>query len=256
MTNKEFYKKLDQELLDIIEQNPSDEQLHQHKNVDQNKAYALLIWFLKFYGQTLTYKNYITEGYDDNSCDIILDLEDSTKNKNFYVVQAKWNTEKNSSKKIDSTQFKATIEDFKLLLDGKKSATKNKRFNKKYTALKKHIENNGTVKFIYFALNNFNPSVNENIAAFSEEYNSSILVFDLNTIKSNYIDRYYKQIIPTNPLEKETDPQDEEIRLEIEQLSIKKNFLKVDKPFESYIFLLLPKMIFKLFYKHNFILFQ
>ena len=46
-----FYNLINAELDDILRDNPSDARLKQHKDIAQNKGYALLIWFLKFYGQ-------------------------------------------------------------------------------------------------------------------------------------------------------------------------------------------------------------
>jgi len=254
MLNTDFYKLLDTELTAIIDNNPADKKLNEHRNIDQNKTYAFLIWFLNFYGQTQTYSKYITDGKGDNSCDIILDIDDVEKGKIYYLIQSKWNSEKNITGQIDSTEFKSTLEDFKLVLTGDKKETKNESFNRQYTKLKKHAEQNGLVKFVFLALCQHNPEVNDNIEAFEREFKSNIEILDINRIKRDYIDFHYKKIIPDNPLEHKYEP-DDEIRLNIEQLDIKKNYLRIDRPFEAYIFLVKPKTIFDLFKKYKFRLF-
>ncbi len=253
MLNTEFYTKLDGELSELIAENSSNAGL-KHKNKEQNKPYAFLMWFLKFYGQTQVYSQYITEGNDDASCDIILDVDDVEKGKIFYVIQSKWNNKQNASKQINSTEFKSALDDFKLVLLGEKGKTKNDNFNKKYKELTKHAQQNGTIKFVYFSLCNANPEVDDNIASFEKNYATSVEVLDINRIKRDYIDFHYKKIIPDNPLEQEYSP-DEEIRLNIDQLDIKQNYLKINSPFSAYIFLLRPKTIFELFEKYKFKLF-
>jgi hypothetical protein len=254
MVNLDFYSKINTELEKILRENSDNSALHKHKDENKNKSYALLMWFLNFYGQTQSYSKYITEGKGDNSCDIILDVEDVEKGKIFYVVQSKWNNEKNCSKLIDSTEFKSALDDFKLILLGEKKSSGNSDFNRKYKQLLKHAEENGQIKFIYLSLANFNSEVEDNIESFEKNYNTEVQVLDINRIKRDYIDFYYKKIIPNNPLESYYTP-DEEIKLNIEQLGIRKNYLKIERPFDAYIFLIRPKTIYELFHKYKFKLF-
>ncbi|MGB1207129.1 MAG: hypothetical protein ACPG5B_15895 [Chitinophagales bacterium] len=205
MLNTDFYKKLDSELATIIEEDISNP-IFTHKDKEKNKPLALLMWFLKFYGQTHAYAKYIVDGDGDNSCDIILDINDVNKGKVYYIVQVKWNSEKNSNGKIDSQQFKATLEDFKLILADEKASTKNENFNRQNKKLQKHIEQNGLVKFIYLTLCNDNLSIADSIASFGENYQSSIEILDINRIKSDFIDARYKKIIHNNPLENYEEP--------------------------------------------------
>ncbi|HIE02692.1 MAG TPA: hypothetical protein EYP59_20820 [Thiotrichaceae bacterium] len=73
-----------------------------HNSEDNQKSYALLIWFLEFYGKKTDYVPYITDGPDDSSCDIIFDAKDSRNQTIYYVIQSKWNTPKNVAKNIGS----------------------------------------------------------------------------------------------------------------------------------------------------------
>lgn len=253
MLNKDFYHKIDQELSKIIEVNQASS-FFTHKNEKQNKPIALLMWFLDFYGKTQLFSRYITEGKGDSSCDIILDVEDVEDGRVFYVVQSKWNNLKNSAALLNATLFKSTLDDFRLVIQGEKGETINKNFNRKYEELLKHAEQNGKVKFVYLTLASYNPEIEDNIKAFEKDFGTSIEILDLNRIKRDYIDFNYKKIIPTNPLENERFPT-EEIELKIEQLNISQNYLKIDKPFGAYIFLLRPKTIFELFEKYKFKLF-
>lgn len=126
MLNSAFYKLLDSELNDILEKYQGDIDLHKHKNVDQNKGYPFLIWFLQFYGQNGLYKRYITEGKDDSSCDIIFSNKDVEGQEIYYVVQSKWINLKSNEKgqllrknkpikefpKIEKEEFNAVMADF------------------------------------------------------------------------------------------------------------------------------------------------
>lgn len=253
MLNTEFYDILDAELTQLVEENGFRPAL-KHKTVEQNKPYVLLVWFLRMYGQKYMYSRYITDGKGDNSCDIILDVNDVVHGKVYYVVQSKWNNKKNCAKQIDSKEFKATLDDFQLVLTGDKSETENEQFNEKYKELRQHITQNGLVRFVYFALCEPNPEVTDNIAAFEKTHSTTLEVLDINQIKLNYIDKHYKQIAPANPLEIKHSP-DEKIRLNIEQLGIHNNFLKIDLLYESYIFVIRPKTIHDLFEKYRFRLF-
>ena len=129
-----FYKILNEEILQIIDKNPTDLMLNKHKKVDFNKGYAFLIWFLDFYGQNKFYKNYITDGPDDNSCDIIFSNQDIEGNDIYYVVQSKWiNREVNEHGKLVSKgkviqeypvlskeEFNAVLTEFAAVVNGSK----------------------------------------------------------------------------------------------------------------------------------------
>ena len=100
MFTKDFYDLLDKELETVVEENSNFELIKRHKKMDEKKAAAFLIWFLKFYApaKSFLYQRHITEGRDDNSCDIIFDLTDVIGRTTFYVVQSKWKAKKNKEK--------------------------------------------------------------------------------------------------------------------------------------------------------------
>jgi hypothetical protein len=110
MLTKTFYQIINKELSDIINKYPDDEMITKHQNSEDNqKSYALLIWFLEFYGKKTDYLPYITDGPGDSSCDIIFDAKDSRGQNIFYVIQSKWNTEKNASKNIASADMRKSL---------------------------------------------------------------------------------------------------------------------------------------------------
>ncbi len=98
--------------------------------------------------------------------------------------------------------------------------------------------------------------INENVNDFNQEFKPIELKFiDINRIRHDYIERKYKQIKPSNPLEHTYNP--ENVFTEIEVIRRKNNgdFVRVDKPFDAYIFLVKSVTIFKLFEEFDFRLF-
>jgi cupin superfamily acireductone dioxygenase involved in methionine salvage len=204
MITENFYDIIDAELEALIVQYQNDEQIRKHQHSkNHQKAYALLIWFLIFYGKTRNVLPYITEGDDDSSCDIIFDKIDNQGKKIFYVVQAKWNN--NCHKEIDAKDIKYTLNDFDTILRGDKKTHVNDMLATKLTELRQHFVENGEVKFIMLALCHHNPKVDDNIQSFLKSHNHGELiqleVLEINRIKRDYIEFQYKQIKPTNPLE-------------------------------------------------------
>ncbi len=254
MTFTDFYDALDNELNEVIADNPQDVRLHKGDD-STRKSFAFLIWFLKFYGKRPIYNLNITEGDDDTSCDIIFSTFDNIGKKIVYVIQAKWKSKKNCTEKLDSTAFKATLDDFKLVYSGQKQfSSKNENFNRQYEELKQHLAANEYVKFVYLTLCQTNPSVSENVEQFKKQ-NADLEIIDIERLRRDFIEMRYKQIQPQNPLEYDYNPENEVITLAIEQLDIEKNFLQVDAPFLSYTFLVRPKTIHDLFEKYGFKLF-
>ena len=254
MTFYDFYDALDNELNEVIAENPQDVRLHKGDDATR-KAYAFMIWFLKFYGKRPIYNLNITDGDGDTSCDIIFSTFDNVGKKIFYIIQAKWNTRKNCIETLDSKSFKSTLDDFKLVYSGQKQfSSKNENFNKQYEALKQHLAENQYVKFVYLTLCQTNPSVSENVELFKKQY-ADLEIIDIQRLRRDFIETRYKQINPENPLEYDYNPEIETITIPIEQLEIEKNFLRVDAPFNSYTFLIRPKTIFELFEKYGFKLF-
>ncbi|WP_375560374.1 AIPR family protein [Bernardetia sp. OM2101] len=280
MLTNNFYKLLNKELVQILDNNKEDEELHKHKKDEQNKGYAFLIWFLNFYGQKTLYKQYITDGKDDSSCDIIFENTDSQGQRIFYVVQSKWinitiNEEGNLVKKgspiqefpkIGKEEFNAVIKEFDTVLDGSKKEGKNEKFNEKYRKLIEHLEANGKAKFIFFTAADTNPEIEDTIKSFEKQHapNVTFQLIDINRIKQDYIEFKYKEIVANNPLEYNYDPEDEEIILEVErfnsgehvsQESSKRDMLQFEGRMQAYIFLLKPKTVHALFQKFKFSLF-
>lgn len=256
MLTKTFYEIINKELSDIINNKyPDDEMIRKHHNSEENqKSYALLIWFLEFYGKKTNYVPYITDGPGDSSCDIIFDAKDSRGQNIFYVIQSKWNTEKNASKNIASADIGYALSDFTTILRGNKKNTQNYQFNKKRSELSEHIKNNGLVKLIFLAL--CQESIDDNVNSFNQEFKPHELKFiDINRIKHDYIERKYKQIKPCNPLEHTYKPEDILIELEVRRRENNGDFVKIDKPFDAYIFLVKPVIIFELFEEFSFNLF-
>ncbi len=245
MLTKNFYEIINKELSDIINKYPDDEMIRKHHNSEDNqKSYALLIWFLEFYGKKSDYVPYITDGPGDSSCDIIFDAKDSIGQNIFYVIQSKF----------ASTDIGYALSDFTTLLRGNKKPTENDNFNKKLSELSEHIKSNGLVKFIFLAL--CQESIDDNVTSFNQEFKPHELKFiDINRIKHDYIERKYKQIKPSNLLEHTYKPEDILIELEVRRRENNGDFVKIDKPFDAYIFLVKPIIIFELFEEFSFNLF-
>lgn len=141
------------------------------------------------------------------------------------------------------------LSNFSTIFRGDKKPTNNERFNKKHSELQNHIEKNGQVKFVFLSLCQENTSIVDNIASFENKFKRASLEFiDINRIKRDYIEREYKQITPINPLEYTYDPEETPVTLTVERSKRGNgNFVKIDKPFDAYIFLVKPKTIFNLF---------
>ncbi len=275
MLTNNFYKILNLELTQIIEnESENDSELRRHKKIEQNKGYAFLVWFLNFYGRTPSYKQYITDGKDDSSCDIIFDKTDSQGQKMFYVVQSKWvnleiDNEGNLKRgkkiiqefpKIGKEEFNAVIKDFDTVLDGSRKKGKNTKFNDKYQKLIEHLEANGKARFIFFTAADTNPEIQDTVQSFSSQHlpNVTFQLIDINKIKQDYIEFNYKKIVVDNPLEYNYNPEDEDIELIIERFEneeSKRYMLEFEGRMKAYIFLLKPKTIHALFQRFKFSLF-
>lgn len=253
MFTKDFYKIIDGELNGLLEKYKADKFIQKHKNaINNQKSYALLIWFLEFYGKISSYTSFITDGDNDSSCDIVFDKTNNYGDKIFYVVQSKWNNEGNSEKESDKDEILKALSDFTTILRGEKDDF-NDKLKLKLEELDKHLKENGEVKFIFLTLSQYRGGANENIKAFiNNDEKIKFEVIDINRIKFDYIDRKYKKIEPLNPLETYQNPEESLIDIEIVQGN---GSIKIEKPFEAYMFLLRPKSIYDLFEKYSFALF-
>lgn len=252
MLTKDFYNIIDSELNTLLEKYKEDELLKKYKEPHQKSSYALLIWFLEFYGRKSNYKDFITDGNKDSSCDIVFDNINNQGEKIFYIVQSKWNNANNSKKETDRDEILKALNEFETLLRGEKQ-TVNDELKKKLKELDKHLKANGEVKCIFLSLSQYNGGADENINSFNnKDVKTKFEVIDINRIKANYIDRVYKKIEPLNPLESYQNPEESPITLKIVQ---ENGNIKIEKPFEAYMFLLRPKSIYDLFDKYGFALF-
>ncbi|MAJ41750.1 AIPR family protein [Pseudoalteromonas sp. S983] len=256
MKNKDFYEVLDEELEKIIEN--FDEHLNSKlKQAQQKKSHAFMLWFLNFYSGIQNVDDFITDGHDDNSCDIILDKNNSQGDKVFYLVQSKWNALKNCDGEFESEVLKSYLSDAQSVLRGDKEESKNEKFNSRYRALLEHMKSNGEVKVLYLSLKNGCVKADSNIKSFETMFGGQVSVdsFDINRLKLDYIDRNYKKSSPPNPLEKIYNPEFEKITLSIVR-DDDRNFLKINRPFEAHVFNILPKTIFQLVQRYGVSLFD
>ena len=253
MFTKDFYNIIDSELNELLEKYKDDKFIQKHRNaINNQKSYALLIWFLEFYGKISSYTSFITDGDNDSSCDIVFDKINNYGDKVFYVVQSKWNNSGNSEKESDKDEILKALSDFTTILRGEKEDF-NDKLKLKLEELDKHLKENGEVKFIFLALSQYRGGADENIKAFiNNDEKIKFEVIDINRIKLDYIDRKYKKIEPLNPLETYQNPEESLIDIEIVQGNGR---IEIQKPFEAYMFLLRPKSIYDLFEKYGFALF-
>ncbi|MBM4985716.1 AIPR family protein [Vibrio parahaemolyticus] len=256
MKNRDFYELLEQDLLEIIESFPGFLK-NKLKQEQQKKSHAFLIWFLNFYADISNIDEYITDGHDDKSCDIILDRINTQGERVFYLVQSKWNTIGNCEKHFESEVLKSYLSDVNSILLGDVEPTKNQKFNHKYKQLIEHIRANGEVKVIYLSLKNECLEAKENIKSLENSFGHKVKVesFDINRLKLDYIERLYKKSIPPNPLEKIYNPEFEKINLNIVK-DDSRNLLTIGSPFEGYVFNVLPKTIFQLVERYGVSLFD
>ncbi|EAY24388.1 AIPR family protein [Microscilla marina] len=283
MLTSTFYRLINEELEQILAKHPNDEALHTHRNPEQNKGYAFLVWFLDFYGQQPLYNRYITDGKDDSSCDIIFSNTDSHEQTIFYVVQSKWVSLKVSEEgrllrknkpiqeypKIKKEEFNAVISDFATVASGTRKPGKNESFNKKYEELITHLERNGKAKFIFFTAADYNETIEDNMQAFKQEYapNITLELIGIDRIRRDYIEFKFKEIVANNPLEYTYSPEDTDIVLDIERYKnggnplddnaylSTRDMLQFEGRTQAYIFTLKPKTIHTLFKKYKFKLF-
>ena len=253
MLTQEFYNIIDSNLNTLLEKYKDDKLIKKHRNaINNQKSYALLIWFLEFYGRKSNYKDFITDGDQDSSCDIVFDNTNNQGDKIFYVVQSKWNNADNSKKETDKDEILKALNDFDTILRGEKQNV-NEKIKAKLEDLDNHLKANGEVKFIFLTLSQYKGGADENISAFIKaDEKTKFEVIDINRIRVDYIDRKYKKIDPLNPLESYQNPEENPVTLEIFQNN---GVVKIEKPFEAYMLLLRPKSIYDLFEKYGFALF-
>lgn len=264
MIISKFYEILNSELKTILDKYAADDKTRKHKDDNLNKGYALLIWFLDFYAQKEIYKSFITDGKEDSSCDIIFSNQNNQDEEIFYVIQSKWINFDTTKKKedaypiLDKKELGYALNDFSIVLSGQKKKGTNEAFNKKYEALKTHLEKNGKVKFIFFTPAKRNYDIDDSINTFNKNYapNISLEVIDMERIRRDYIEFKYKEIQTNNPLEYAYNSEDAPIEINIERFKdSKRDVLAFEGREKSYILMLKPKTIYELFNKFRFSLF-
>lgn len=253
MLTKDFYNIIDSELETLVKKYKEDEYIKKNSTaINNQKSYALLIWFLEFYGRTSNYSSYITDGANDSSCDIVFDGVNNQGNKVFYIVQSKWNNFNNCEKDTDKDEILKALNDFETISRGEKQNI-NEKLKRKLDELDIHLKSNGEVKFIFLSLSQYKKGADENIEAFRKnDAKTKFEVIDIDRIKIDYIDRKFKRIEPVNPLETYESPEENPVSLEIVQ---KNGTIIIEKPFEAYMLLLRPKSIYNLFKRYGFALF-
>ena len=257
MKVSEFYDSIDLELEEVINKHKNDEVLEKYKNdINNQKSYAFMIWFLGFYGQKSSYIEFITDGHGDMSCDIVFTNTDLLGREVYYIIQSKWRAKNNCENLLDSKEIKSSLNDFNTILQGKYQS-KNLKLNTKLGDLKNHIEKNGEVKFILLCLCNNNPDAYDNLKLFEKtnEPKIKLEVIDIERIRKDYIERKYKKITPDNPMNSFFNPEETKVKLKIERSENNVNYVRMEKPFDSYIFLVRPKIIYELFELYSFKLF-
>lgn len=257
MTTNAFYNIIDKQLEEILSEIDRVAPIP-HKKIEQRKGYAFLVWILRFYGLTAKYNEYLTDGPDDQSCDIILNKKSQIGEEIFYVIQSKWNTAGNISSNMDAKDIKQAINDFETILNGNRTDTSNLKFNKKNAELQKHLAKNGRVRFLFLGLCNNSSDVGENVTSFNVRYSPKINmdILDINRIKRDYIETIYKKVVLENLFDFTYKPENVPVTIEIERYDqCRRDLLEVVGTNRAYIFLVRPSILHNLFKEFGFQLF-
>lgn len=257
MKNEDFYQVIDSQLMDVINSDLYSNYFSTFNQDNQKKSFAFLIWFLRTYADISNVEDYITDGCDDSSCDIILERVDSQGVITYYVVQSKWNKITNCESEFESKELKSFLSDVQSVLRGDKEKGGNEKFNRQYDKLRDHIRKNGRVKVIYLSLKNNCDSCQGNIDSFKKTMDGDIDIegFDINRLKIDYISREFKKSYPPNPLENIYDPSLDKINIEICR-DAGNSCVEINSPFDAYVFLIKPKLLFELVTKYGVSLFN
>jgi hypothetical protein len=259
MITKEFYRTVDSELDAIIERlKATNAYLIKHKkNTHNQKSYAFMVWFLAFYKQVNGYLPYITDSEGDGSCDLMFPYRNDDGNVETYcIVQSKWKTESNCEKELEKNEVYKALARFEAILNSEKHDV-NAEVKARIDDFLTHTRQNKPVKFIFLTLCKKTDSVKDEIRDFENRHNKTYIEWlDIEQLKRDFIDKNYKKIEPENPFKIRINLDEEPITLKIARLGKnKKDVIHVEKPFESYVFLVKPKAIFELFDRYGFHLF-
>lgn len=246
MRNEQFYDIIDNEIDKLSVPFKNNPHL---KKQDENgkKSFLFLLWFLNRYlpeCDLSELEEFITEGNDDSSCDLIFTNKDQTGKEVYYVVQAKWFAKQNIHKAKEITkEVKACLSDFRLIISGKKESEHNLNFNAQYQKFLCHKRENGKIKFIFLALCNGEINIKEHIDDFVTSLVSFELI-DFYKLKEQYIEIEFKGVKTHNPIETPYIPKSE-FNLEF----VKNQVIYIERPFQSNIFLIRPREIYLMFEK-------
>lgn len=259
MITKDFYKIIDGELDAIIDRiKETNDYLKKHKkNVYNQKSYAFMVWFLSFYKQVNGYLPYITDSDGDGSCDLMLPYRNNEGHIETYcIVQSKWKAESNCEKGLEKNEVYKALVRFEAILNSQKQEV-NAEVKKRIEDFLTHTRQNKPVKFIFLTLCKKTGDVTDEIRDFENRHNKTYIEWlDIEQLKRDYIDKNFKKIEPENPFRLRVNLGEEPITLNIARLGKnKKDVIHVEKPFESYVFLVKPKAIFDLFDRYGFHLF-
>jgi hypothetical protein len=248
MKNELFYDIIDSEINKLSVPFKNNPHL---KKQDENgrKSFLFLLWFLNRYlpdCDLSELEEFITEGNDDSSCDLIFTNKDQSGKEVYYVVQAKWFVKQNINKAKEITkEVKACLSDFRLIISGKKESEHNQQFNVQYQKFLIHKRNNGKIKFIFLALCNGKINIKEHIDDFISNLVSFELI-DFYKLKEQYIEIEYKGVKTHNPIETPYIPKTE-FELEFKQNQV----IYIDRPHKSNIFIIKPKEVYLMFEKYG-----
>lgn len=251
MNSEKFYELVDTELQKILHEFRGNEVLKKNE-----KPFAFLIWFLKRYlphKDASEYKDYITEGSHDNSCDLIFDNTDQSGMSTYYIVQAKWYAKSNIKSENEMGKgIRYCLSEITDILSGQTVKHKdNIVFQNRYEALMRHKRMNGQIKVLFVALCQGIANVREVSQNFVSNLRS-FEVYDINKLKEDYIEAEYKKISTHNPIETPYISKSE-FTLSI----VKGRFIEApdNLPYKAYMLLVKPSEVFSLFNKYGFSLF-
>jgi hypothetical protein len=177
MLTKDFYNTIDAELDAFIAKYKDDKIIKKHRSsIENQKSYALLIWFLDFYGRISNYSDFITDGDNDSSCDIVFDSLNNQGDKIFYVVQSKWNNANKSvsEKETDKDEILKALNDFETILRGEKKSV-NQKLKSKLEELDLNLKTNGEVKFIFLSLSQYKGGADDMDQATEEKTGRAVM---------------------------------------------------------------------------------
>jgi hypothetical protein len=259
MITKAFYRNVDGELDAIIERlKATNAYLIKHKkNMHNQKSYAFMVWFLAFYKQVNGYLPYITDSDGDGSCDLMFPYRNDEGNIETYcIVQSKWKAENNCEKELEKSEVYKALARFEAILNSEKHDV-NAEVKARIEDFLTHTRQNKPVKFIFLTLCKKTNLVNDEVRDFENRHNKTYIEWlDIEQLKRDFIDKNFKKIEPENPFKIRVNLDEEPITLKIARLGKnKKDVIHVEKPFESYVFLVKPKAIFELFDRYGFHLF-